>query len=252
MQQQQMTSLLMMDGDAKMGGEFDDFLSLFNDNNAATLIHQLQSPPLGTPLSSFSSSPSLDDFSSSSPLLFDDVQQTPLLTPPSSVFLGSPMGASDSLPLFDYGVNIDGLQGGDPLVELSGNCAGFSDLEMALLGSLNAAIPPPSTPTAASSNANASQQPIASPSQEQSLVPAKKKPGRKPKPRPSDPALLLAELDLKRQKNTEAARRSRVRKMAEMEVLHKTLESLKKEKAELMDLVNGLRAELAEARKNQK
>ncbi|KAJ3191849.1 hypothetical protein HK101_007352, partial [Irineochytrium annulatum] len=60
----------------------------------------------------------------------------------------------------------------------------------------------------------------------------KAKVGRKRKERPNDSAALLAELDLKRQRNTEAARRSRVRKLAEQEALmQRVKEAEEREKA---------------------
>lgn len=57
--------------------------------------------------------------------------------------------------------------------------------------------------------------------------------GRKRKERPTDAAAILAELDMKRQKNTEAARRSRAKKMEKMAELEDQVKSLTAERDEL-------------------
>jgi hypothetical protein len=72
----------------------------------------------------------------------------------------------------------------------------------------------------------------------------KKKVGRKRKERSADPAVLLAELDHKRQKNTEAARRSRVRKMAELDTLNHSIESLTSERDDALKKCGDVEAEL--------
>ncbi|KAJ3198986.1 hypothetical protein HDU67_003186, partial [Dinochytrium kinnereticum] len=77
----------------------------------------------------------------------------------------------------------------------------------------------------------------------------KAKVGRKRKIRSNDPAELLAELDQKRQRNTEAARRSRLRKMAEMEVMQNSLSELASFKASSEDKFNAMQAEMEEMKR---
>ncbi|KND04820.1 uncharacterized protein SPPG_00523 [Spizellomyces punctatus DAOM BR117] len=64
--------------------------------------------------------------------------------------------------------------------------------------------------------------------------------GRKRKERSSDPSEIIAEMDMKRQKNTEAARRSRARKLERMADLESQVKVLEQErddlKAKVVDL----------------
>ncbi|KAI8833542.1 hypothetical protein BC829DRAFT_78779 [Chytridium lagenaria] len=76
--------------------------------------------------------------------------------------------------------------------------------------------------------------------------PSKPKVGRKRKVRSMDPVELLAELDQKRQRNTEAARRSRIRKMAEQEVVQNTLSELMEFKASADERFKAMEKELSE------
>ncbi|KAJ3086936.1 hypothetical protein HK102_012148 [Quaeritorhiza haematococci] len=73
--------------------------------------------------------------------------------------------------------------------------------------------------------------PSAHPDQPQQ--PVKRKVGRKPKPRPTDPEIIRREAQLKRQKNTESARRSRQRKMMKMESLEVQMKTLSSDYDEL-------------------
>ncbi|KAJ3112708.1 hypothetical protein HDU96_004255 [Phlyctochytrium bullatum] len=77
----------------------------------------------------------------------------------------------------------------------------------------------------------------------------KAKVGRKRKVRSMDPLVLLAELDQKRQRNTEAARRSRLRKMAEVEQLQNTLADLKTYRASAEERFAAMEARMAEMSK---
>ncbi|KAJ3317291.1 hypothetical protein HDU76_001242 [Blyttiomyces sp. JEL0837] len=75
-------------------------------------------------------------------------------------------------------------------------------------------------------------------------VKPKAKVGRKRKERPNDPEALVRELDIKRQKNTEAARRSRLRKLAELDELQTGLATAEAERDEAQEKVARLEAEL--------
>ncbi|ORY51885.1 hypothetical protein BCR33DRAFT_712086 [Rhizoclosmatium globosum] len=76
----------------------------------------------------------------------------------------------------------------------------------------------------------------------------KSKAGRKRKERPNDPIQLLQELDLKRQRNTESARRSRVKRMAELDQLHCNLASAQEGEKKALEKVKALEAELQRAK----
>ncbi|KAI9009626.1 hypothetical protein BC832DRAFT_551992 [Gaertneriomyces semiglobifer] len=67
--------------------------------------------------------------------------------------------------------------------------------------------------------------------------------GRKRKERPADAQAILAELDMKRQKNTEAARRSRARKMERMSELEGQVKELESERDDLKSKVVELEVE---------
>lgn len=86
------------------------------------------------------------------------------------------------------------------------------------LDTLLAPIIPLSTPVLSSSGRSFSS--LSEPSR------PKGKPGRKPKPRPSDADELLREIEDKRRRNTESARRARVRKVERMECLEKQIAEL--------------------------
>ncbi|KAI9105585.1 hypothetical protein DFS34DRAFT_599999 [Phlyctochytrium arcticum] len=88
-------------------------------------------------------------------------------------------------------------------------------------------------------------QQITSPQQQVTPKP-KSKVGRKRKPRPSDPLLLAAEQHAKRQKNTEAARRSRLRKMLKMDALEEELRAVMEERDALRERVAELEEQLEE------
>ncbi|KAJ3031441.1 UNVERIFIED_CONTAM: hypothetical protein HDU68_004131 [Siphonaria sp. JEL0065] len=77
----------------------------------------------------------------------------------------------------------------------------------------------------------------------------KSKAGRKRKERPNDPVQLLQELDLKRQRNTESARRSRVKRMAELDQLHQDLQNAREGEKSALEQVKALQAELDRAKK---
>ncbi|KAJ3103968.1 Golgi apparatus membrane protein tvp18 [Phlyctochytrium planicorne] len=76
----------------------------------------------------------------------------------------------------------------------------------------------------------------------------KAKVGRKRKVRSMDPVELMAELDQKRQRNTEAARRSRLRKMAEMEAMQNSLSELSQTKGAMEDRMKSMEDELSSVR----
>ncbi|KAJ3074381.1 hypothetical protein HDU98_011356 [Podochytrium sp. JEL0797] len=76
----------------------------------------------------------------------------------------------------------------------------------------------------------------------------KSKAGRKRKERPNDPVQLLEELDQKRQRNTESARRSRIKRMAELDLLHQTLANAQEGERKALEKVQALEAELAKAK----
>jgi hypothetical protein len=76
----------------------------------------------------------------------------------------------------------------------------------------------------------------------------KKKVGRKRKERPADPEALLAELDLKRQRNTESARRSRVRRLEELEELKHSIAQAEKEKDDARKRLEEMQKELERAK----
>ncbi|KNC98661.1 uncharacterized protein SPPG_06342 [Spizellomyces punctatus DAOM BR117] len=78
----------------------------------------------------------------------------------------------------------------------------------------------------------------------ESTQPIKGRVGRKRKPRPTDPLLIAAEQHAKRQKNTEAARRSRLRKMLKMETLEEELKAVTDERDELRERVRLLEQQL--------
>ncbi|KAJ3279329.1 hypothetical protein HK104_001553 [Borealophlyctis nickersoniae] len=67
--------------------------------------------------------------------------------------------------------------------------------------------------------------------------------GRKRKEPPPDAEALLAEINLKRQKNTEAARRSRARKMERLETLEKEVKQIAQERDDLAVKVAQLEAQ---------
>ncbi|KAJ3186014.1 hypothetical protein HDU85_000928 [Gaertneriomyces sp. JEL0708] len=75
----------------------------------------------------------------------------------------------------------------------------------------------------------------------QQPVHVKGRPGRKPKPRPTDPTEILRLTLAKRAKNTEAARRSRLRKMKKAEDMEERIRALEEEKADLERVVQELR-----------
>ncbi|KAI8610553.1 hypothetical protein BC830DRAFT_731364 [Chytriomyces sp. MP71] len=77
----------------------------------------------------------------------------------------------------------------------------------------------------------------------------KSKAGRKRKERSNDADALRQELDLKRQRNTESARRSRVKRMAELEDLHRNLENAVEGEKRAQEKCRVLEAELEKARK---
>ncbi|KAI8843341.1 hypothetical protein BJ741DRAFT_300849 [Chytriomyces cf. hyalinus JEL632] len=77
----------------------------------------------------------------------------------------------------------------------------------------------------------------------------KSKAGRKRKERPNDPDELIKELDMKRQRNTESARRSRVKRMAELDELHRTLSSAQEGEKRALEKVKSLEAELEKAKR---
>ncbi|KAJ3330224.1 hypothetical protein HDU76_006177 [Blyttiomyces sp. JEL0837] len=76
----------------------------------------------------------------------------------------------------------------------------------------------------------------------------KNKVGRKRKERSADPVKLLEEIDLKRMRNTESARRSRLRRMAEVQGLKESLESAKKERDDALKRAALLEEELRKVR----
>ncbi|KAJ3056572.1 hypothetical protein HK097_005969 [Rhizophlyctis rosea] len=63
----------------------------------------------------------------------------------------------------------------------------------------------------------------------QPTFPQPNRPGRKRKPRPTDPEVIMQEVAAKRAKNTEAARRSRMRKVMRMESLEDRIRELEEE-----------------------
>lgn len=75
--------------------------------------------------------------------------------------------------------------------------------------------------------------------------PPKRRVGRKRKPRPTDPAIIAAEALAKRQKNTEAARRSRLRKMMKMESMEEELKKVVAERDALKEKVKALEEKLS-------
>ncbi|KAJ3114772.1 hypothetical protein HK100_001563 [Physocladia obscura] len=77
----------------------------------------------------------------------------------------------------------------------------------------------------------------------------KAKVGRKRKERPNDPVELLREMDIKRQRNTESARRSRVKRMAELDELHSSLDESRENERKALERVNVLEHELEKAKK---
>ncbi|KAJ3355956.1 hypothetical protein HDU83_002241 [Entophlyctis luteolus] len=77
----------------------------------------------------------------------------------------------------------------------------------------------------------------------------KAKVGRKRKERPNDPIQLLEEIDLKRQRNTESARRSRIKRMAELDALHKNLALSQENEKKAQERIKLLEAELEKAKK---
>ncbi|KAJ3264813.1 hypothetical protein HDU77_007485 [Chytriomyces hyalinus] len=77
----------------------------------------------------------------------------------------------------------------------------------------------------------------------------KSKAGRKRKERPNDPDELIKELDMKRQRNTESARRSRVKRMAELDELHRNLASAQEGEKRALEKVKSLEAELEKAKR---
>ncbi|KAJ3280553.1 hypothetical protein HK104_000587 [Borealophlyctis nickersoniae] len=79
-----------------------------------------------------------------------------------------------------------------------------------------------------------------------SQQPAPSRVGRKRKPRPTDPAVILAELTAKRAKNTEAARRSRLRKVIKMETMEAQIRELEDERDGLYRRVDLLEHERGE------
>ncbi|KAJ3262987.1 hypothetical protein HDU77_011485 [Chytriomyces hyalinus] len=101
-------------------------------------------------------------------------------------------------------------------------------------------------PTAAVS-APASASDVASPSVTEEKP--KSKAGRKRKERPNDPDEIIKELDLKRQRNTESARRSRVKRMAELDELHRTLASAQQGEQKALEKIKSLEAELEKAKR---
>lgn len=68
-----------------------------------------------------------------------------------------------------------------------------------------------------------------------SVHPRKSNAGRKPKPKPSDPVELANERAVKRLKNTEAARRSRIKKSERIDSQLKRLEDVEEEVARLRE-----------------
>lgn len=76
----------------------------------------------------------------------------------------------------------------------------------------------------------------------------KRRVGRRRKPRPTDPAVIAAEAEAKRQKNTEAARRSRLRKMMKMESMEDQLKKVTEERDALRERVKALEEELVKRR----
>ncbi|TPX57751.1 hypothetical protein SpCBS45565_g08155 [Spizellomyces sp. 'palustris'] len=106
--------------------------------------------------------------------------------------------------------------------------------------------PQPTTPSTPSSSVNI---PWAATSTHlmqstETTQPIKGRVGRKRKPRPTDPLLIAAEQHAKRQKNTEAARRSRLRKMLKMETLEEELKAVVDERDELRERVRILEQQL--------
>ncbi|KAI8833117.1 hypothetical protein BJ741DRAFT_612919 [Chytriomyces cf. hyalinus JEL632] len=77
----------------------------------------------------------------------------------------------------------------------------------------------------------------------------KSKAGRKRKERPNDPDEIIKELDMKRQRNTESARRSRVKRMAELDELHRTLASAQQGEQKALEKIKSLEAELEKAKR---
>ncbi|KAI9332875.1 hypothetical protein DFJ73DRAFT_963318 [Zopfochytrium polystomum] len=77
---------------------------------------------------------------------------------------------------------------------------------------------------------------------------ARSKVGRKRKERSSDPRVLLAELDEKRQKNTESARRSRIRRLAFVESLKQTISEANRDREEAEQRAQELEQSLAKMR----
>lgn len=72
----------------------------------------------------------------------------------------------------------------------------------------------------------------------------KGRPGRKPKPRPTDPSEIQRELQEKRRKNTEAARRSRVKRTQRYDEMEVQLDELTKENEDLKQELALLRSKL--------
>ncbi|KAJ3033186.1 hypothetical protein HK097_004951, partial [Rhizophlyctis rosea] len=66
---------------------------------------------------------------------------------------------------------------------------------------------------------------------------------------PMDASAILAEMDMKRQKNTEAARRSRAKKMERLEALEIEVRGLKKEKEGFRKRVEEMEREREEQEK---
>ncbi|KAJ3140470.1 hypothetical protein HK100_009378 [Physocladia obscura] len=77
----------------------------------------------------------------------------------------------------------------------------------------------------------------------------KAKVGRKRKERPNDPVELLRELDVKRQRNTESARRSRIKRMAELDELHSSLDVSRENERKALERIKILEGELEKAKK---
>ncbi|KAJ3241544.1 hypothetical protein HDU81_000083 [Chytriomyces hyalinus] len=103
-------------------------------------------------------------------------------------------------------------------------------------------------PTATvSAPAPASSDVVASPSVVEEKP--KSKAGRKRKERPNDPEEIIKELDMKRQRNTESARRSRVKRMAELDELHRTLASAQEGEQKAVEKIKSLEAELEKAKR---
>ncbi|KAJ3038719.1 hypothetical protein HDV00_000379 [Rhizophlyctis rosea] len=80
---------------------------------------------------------------------------------------------------------------------------------------------------------------VASPILSSDDAPRPNRPGRKRKPRPTDPEVIMQEVVAKRAKNTEAARRSRMRKVMRMEALEDRIRELEEENEALRRRAEG-------------